>query len=255
MLSISKLCSAFVGVAIVAAGPAHALCIMGVGNDCPISDSEAASLLKPRIDGKTDGLYSLPLKVAGTSVWWSQASARENPQALNIAREQVRNSIQFILRDSPCSNFLERPGGPPLTQQCEWGRFLAKSGFFTLEIREWMFVSPSINLDIVAKPTENGELRMKGFVRSRQEGGINLHPTINLATHGLRFLRIVRSRTESAGGQSATLVEYEYERVPNVWAHIEKKVPEGRLGTDRRVGSAVFQKWSDGWRLMAMPGI
>ena len=73
--------------------------------------------------------------------------------------------------------------------------------------------------------------------------------SITLATGTLKFLRIVGKE----GQASVANVEFEYEVVPNVWTHVQKRLPTDTLAPERRTGAVRLQKISEQWRLIHEP--
>src|SRR5262245_7656065 len=67
----------------------------------------------------------------------------------------------------------------------------------------------------------------------------------------LKFLRIVGKKGEAPVAN----VEFEYEVVPNVWTHVQKRLPTDTLAAERRTSTVGLQKISEQWRLIHEPAL
>jgi hypothetical protein len=93
--------------------------------------------------------------------------------------------------------------------------------------------------------TEDGHAKADKFLIGRDT------EAITLATGALNLLRIVGND----GGALVATVEFQYEVVPNVWTHVEKRLPKDTLAAERRVGKARFQKLEEQWRVIHEPAL
>jgi hypothetical protein len=93
--------------------------------------------------------------------------------------------------------------------------------------------------------TDDGQAKADRFTISRDA------QSITLATGALKLLRIVANEGEA----SVANVEFEYEVVPNVWTHVQMRLPRATLAAERRTSTVRLQKISEQWRLIHEPAL
>jgi hypothetical protein len=221
------------------ATPAHA-CVLGWGSDCPITKSEAAKLIKEKVDGKPAGEAILDRKLGAIL-------GPLNDQATVAA---VQQRMAWITGDKPCAQMptMEVRRGHSPASVCEWGRYLHQTGLFTLLLKATPH-SPGLSYDIRVEMNVKGLERMKDLVISVQKS--DGFPYIKFATYTRRFVEVLRTRDEKAASQTTAIAEFGYEEIPSVWARIEKKKDvQADMPSVKKNGTARFEKWSDGWRLV-----
>src|SRR5437879_2925461 len=73
--------------------------------------------------------------------------------------------------------------------------------------------------------TEEGLAQLEKFLLSRDD------ESLTVATGTQSFLRVVRKD----GRAPVTAVEFQYEVIPNVWTHLEKRLPMNTLPPERKI--------------------
>ncbi|KAB2874916.1 MAG: hypothetical protein F9K38_15185 [Pseudorhodoplanes sp.] len=229
--------------------PAAAACVLGMGDSCPIGDSEARRLLRPEIDGKLTGRYVLQAAISAGQIY----ERHPNPNVLAQGPEIIRTARaahNIIDGSGDCSALDAVLKGAYNTSHvpfCRLARVMKARGFATIEVGQRQSEFATRNVVIYLKPTARSQSAAQGLILQ------NRGDETTFATGRLSFVRIARSIAQNQMGEMAATVEFEYDIVPTVWAHVEKGLLRDGLPSMRRTGTAIFRKWSDGWHLAARP--
>ena len=247
---MQKLFCAIVALAIQVA-PGHAACIAGYGTSCPIDDAAAGALIVEALVADRDGYYTL-----GRSIDAVHGSPRASPPYLSVdmARPEGFRRISFIAGNEDCDKYDRSEltkmalAIPVKIAECRKSRVLHRRGLATFIAMEGKEPYGRVNFYIWMKLTPTGEALAKAAKQSPLVG--TPEDTVAVATHTKKSVRVVRSRLNDAGSEK--MFEFEYELVPNVWAHVEKMMLTDGLPSVKKSGVALFVEMSDGWKLTHM---
>jgi hypothetical protein len=223
------------------AKPAKAACIAGWGDTCPISDSDAAAQIRARVDGQLEGLFRMPRYVVWTVAQGSDLAAKM----------QVMQQVADILNsEGDCTQIdkLVSIAGFSWQHNCALAKVVKRRGLVRTIIVSNAQIASNVTKVVVLITYQGTTAAVKdNFIKTATDADPD---SMVFYTHTLKFSQIVRTITGSFRGAQISEVQFEYELVPNAWAHVEKLMENDGLPSIRKTGSANFQKWSDGWHLV-----
>jgi hypothetical protein len=171
--------------------PARAWCVLGVGDTCPISESDAARLIRPHIDGKVAGRFSFNPTIASAVIWLNTVGnpGDGTPGPNAEGKRQIENAdeaVRLISGSESCERLtsLFKSLGSR-AKDCEFARFLFKRGMITVHHEIRPEVNPMRSVALFMRITPEGENQMKSYLLQRTRDNITV------ATHTLRFARVV----------------------------------------------------------------
>lgn len=240
-------------LSLVIATPAHAVCVFGFGTTCSIGNGTAAEILRPRVNGKLVGSFTVEHTSLLDTLRLGQSELKPGDNAHRLARAQaVRDYMNggHDCRDVTSVWGTELAFSKGKEEFCERAQLMKARNLALVELS----VTPIQPTDTGSRKqdvflrlamTQEGQARVERFLLSRDA------ESFTVATGTLNFLRIVRKD----GGALAATVEFQYEVVPNAWTHVEKGLAKDTLPAERRVGKATFRKLSERWRMIHEPAL
>jgi hypothetical protein len=230
------------------ASPANAVCLFGIGTTCPIPADRAAGILKPRVSGKLLGAFRFEHTILFDTLRLGRSEPKPGDNVRRMAR--ARRALGYMDGNYDCGNVeavwdSELPFDKSKQIFCEFAHLLKRRNLASLQLYIGHVQPNEGKQDVFLRfaMTEDGQTKLERFLLGRDD------LSVTVATRTVNFLRVVRRE----GAASATVVEFQYELVPNVWAHVEKGLATDTLPAERKVGKATLRKSSDQWDISELP--
>jgi hypothetical protein len=204
----------------------------------------------PQVNEKPLGSFRFEHMILFDTLRFGQSELKSGDNARRLARANAARS--YMNGSNDCRD-IETLWEPELSFErskqdiCELAQIMKTRNVALLQLSlgrvqpESGFAKQEIFLRFAM--TEEGQAKLEKFLLSRDD------ESVTVATGTLNFLRIVRND----GGAPVTAVEFQYEVVPNVWAHFEKGLARNTLPPERKIGTAAFRKSSEKWQLIDTP--
>jgi hypothetical protein len=232
---------------VVMVAQANAFCLLGVGNRCPIDSDAAAKLLMQKINRTHVGSFNFKHSFLFDTLRLGKSEPKSGD---NIRRLTRANIVQAYINDGKdCSQIAtvwdaELSFHKSKQEFCEFVQLMKIRNLATLRLSlDRMQPNTSGGIQEIFMRlvmTDEGASQLDRFLLSRDD------VAFTVATGALNFLHIVRND----GRTPVTGVEFQFEIVPNVWSHIEKRYPKNTLSAERKMGRANFKKNADQWELI-----
>lgn len=232
---------------VLIAAPANAFCLFGVGNRCPFDSASAAKLLMQAINRTHVGSFTFEHSFLFDTLRLGKSEPKAGD---NIRRLSRANLVKGYINDGKDCSQIETVWDAELSfpkskqEFCEFAQLMKVRNLATLQL-SLDRIKPGLSggdQDIVMRlvMTSEGAPQLDRFVISRDDA------SYTVATGTLNFLQVVRndSRTPITG------IDFQFESIPNVWLHVEKKLLKNTLAAEKKMGKASFRKNGDRWELV-----
>jgi hypothetical protein len=232
------------------ATPAKAVCVFGVGNSCPIDDRVAAAMLRPLVNGKLVGRFTVRHTILFDELRLGQSELKFGDNGRRLARSRA---VQAYMNGGKDCHKVEAVWAAELLFKhskrdfCELAQTMNAHG--VSEVATFVgSIQPTkaglrqaISLRFAL--TESGRANVERYLLARDT------ESFTVATGYLNFLRVLGKH----GAAPVTAVKFQFEVVPNVWAHIENGLRQKTLRPEREIGNATFRNGSNDWQLVEGP--